>query len=61
MSLIREDKVPWKNINSKNPLLNSKKYFLFDDEINYYFLGIQKYLNQSAKLKFDETPKYDIF
>ncbi len=40
MKLLNEDKIPWKDSTALKAILNSKSYFLKDDEIPYIYVGI---------------------
>ena len=53
MNLIYESKIPWKNSPSNSSILNSKIFFLNDDEISYWFIGSQKYLKAVTNLRFN--------
>ena len=58
MYYIYQSKVPWDGNQVMNTVLNSKNFFLKDDEIPYWFIDIQKYLKAVNKLKFEERPNY---
>lgn len=62
MNLIDSESVPWKDCQTNNSNLSTKKYFVeIDDEVKYKYQGVQKYLRKAYALGFKEDPNYLLF